>query len=397
MSTATLPTRHLALLIASLMAISMGQSMTFAILAPLGREVGMTELSITLLIACSSLTFGLASPYWGRMSDRIGRKPLIMVGLVGYFFGTTAFTSAFFLGLNGVLTGTGLFTALLIARCLHAGIMSATGPSTAAYAADNTTPDKRTKAMAKLGTASSLGMILGPAFAGATASFGLMAPLYAAAVLTLIMAALVWKMIPNVPPNEPLSRKHSVKLRYSDPRIWPFIAIATGMFMGFAGVQQTLGFFLQDQFNLSGVRTAQLTGIAMLTSASFTFLIQTTVMQWVNWTPGRFIKIGLSCISMGAVIIASSSMFPYIAFGMGIMGMGVGCTMPSIIAATSLAVAPHEQGAAAGMISGSPAIGFGIGPVFAGYLYQLNPHYPHIAAAIFIALLLVVVVSSKKV
>ena len=90
MSTLTLPTRHLALLIASLMAIGMGQSMTFAILAPLGREVNMTEFSITILIACSSLTFGFASPYWGRLSDRIGRKPVIMIGLVGSVFGTSA-------------------------------------------------------------------------------------------------------------------------------------------------------------------------------------------------------------------------------------------------------------------------------------------------------------------
>lgn len=397
MSTLTLPTRHLALLIASLMAIGMGQSMTFAILAPLGREVQMTEFSITILIACSSLTFGFASPYWGRLSDRIGRKPVIMIGLVGFVFGTTAFATSFVLGLNGILTGASLFTALLVTRCLHAGIMSATGPSTTAYAADHTSPEKRTKAMAKLGTASSMGMILGPAFAGATAAFGLLAPLYAAAFLTLVMAVLVWKMIPVTPAADRIPRKHSVKLKFTDTRIWPFIAIAIGTFMGFAAVQQTMGFFLQDQLNLTGVRTAQLTGITMLTSASFTFLMQTTVMQWVNWPPGRFIKVGLSFISIGALVIASSSEFVLIAAGMGVMGMGVGCTMPSIISATSLAVEPHEQGAAAGMISGCPAIGFGIGPVGAGYLYQFNPHYPHIAAALFIAVVLAGVVYSKRV
>jgi MFS family permease len=396
MSSNTFPTKHFALLIASLVAIGMGQSMTFAILAPLGREVEMSELAITTLIACSSLTFGFASPYWGRLSDRIGRRPVILIGLVGYCFGTTAFASIFILGINGTLSGAGLFASLLVARCLHAAIMSATGPSTTAYAADHTTPEKRTKTMAKLGTATSMGMILGPAFAGATATFGLMAPLYAAAVLALIMAVLVWKIIPPTPPADRQPRHNALKLSYSDSRIWPFVIIAIGTFMGFAGVQQTLGFFLQDQLELTGVRTAQLTGIAMLTSASFTLVIQTTVMQWVNLQPGQFIKIGLGLISAGALVIASSNNFVLIALGMGVMGMGVGCTMPSIISATSLAVAPHEQGAAAGMIAGCPAIGFGIGPVGAGYLYQIDPHYPHLASALFVGLMLVALLLSRK-
>ena len=397
MPSRTLRPSHFAVLIAALMTISMGQSMTFAILAPLGREVKLTELAITTMIAFSSITFGLASPYWGRLSDKIGRKRVMMIGLVGFFFGTTAFASSFVMGLNGMLSGTALFMCLLISRVIHAGIMSATGPSSTAYAADHSSPDKRTKTMAKLGTASSMGMILGPAFAGATAAFGLMAPLYAAAVLALVMAWLVWKVIPSLSPEEQHKRPKGAKLGYTDTRIWPFIAIAIGTFMGFAAVQQTMGFFLQDQLNLTGVQTAQLTGITMLTSASFTFVVQTTVMQWVNLTPGQFIKIGLLGISLGALVVSSSSEFFLIALGMGIMGAGVGCTMPSIISATSLAVEPHEQGAAAGMIAGCPAIGFGIGPVGAGYLYQFNPHYPHIAAAIFIALLLVGVIASKRV
>ena len=225
MSSNTFPTKHFALLIASLVAIGMGQSMTFAILAPLGRQVEMSELAITTLIACSSLTFGFASPYWGRLSDRIGRRPVILIGLVGYCFGTTAFASIFILGINGTLSGAGLFASLLVARCLHAAIMSATGPSTTAYAADHTTPEKRTKTMAKLGTATSMGMILGPAFAGATATFGLMAPLYAAAVsatasvtTTLLAAAQVGWWAPRRRWRQPTTRFADDGLKVVDAR-----------------------------------------------------------------------------------------------------------------------------------------------------------------------------------
>ena len=71
-------------LILSLMATSIGQSLVFAILPPLGREVNLGELQITSIIALSSLVFSLASPRWGRFSDRVGRKPVIITGLVGY-------------------------------------------------------------------------------------------------------------------------------------------------------------------------------------------------------------------------------------------------------------------------------------------------------------------------
>ena len=81
--------RHqLTVLILALMATGMGQSLVFAILAPLGREVQLGELQITSIIAVSALIFSLAAPRWGRLSDRIGRKPIIITGLLGYTVGT---------------------------------------------------------------------------------------------------------------------------------------------------------------------------------------------------------------------------------------------------------------------------------------------------------------------
>ena len=70
--------QQLTVLILALMATGMGQSLVFAILAPLGREVHLRELQITSIIALSALIFGVAAPRWGRFSDRIGRKPIII-------------------------------------------------------------------------------------------------------------------------------------------------------------------------------------------------------------------------------------------------------------------------------------------------------------------------------
>ena len=110
--------RHqITVLIVALMATAMGQSLVFAILAPLGREVQLSELQITSIIAISALIFGLAAPAWGRLSDRVGRKPIIITGLVGYTLGTLGFTSVFYAGLAGALGGIALYGVLLAARC----------------------------------------------------------------------------------------------------------------------------------------------------------------------------------------------------------------------------------------------------------------------------------------
>ncbi len=101
--------QQLTVLILALMATGMGQSLVFAILAPLGREVHLRELQITSIIALSALIFGLAAPRWGRFSDRIGRKPIIITGLVGYATGTLLFTSVFYAGLTGLLSGALLY------------------------------------------------------------------------------------------------------------------------------------------------------------------------------------------------------------------------------------------------------------------------------------------------
>ncbi|MDP4650728.1 MAG: MFS transporter, partial [Haliea sp.] len=125
---------QLTVLILALMATGMGQSLVFAILAPLGREVALSELQITSIIAISALIFALASPHWGRLSDRVGRKPIIITGLLGYTAGTLIFTSVFYAGLTGLLSGTLLYVVALLARCGQSMIMSATNPATTAYA-----------------------------------------------------------------------------------------------------------------------------------------------------------------------------------------------------------------------------------------------------------------------
>lgn len=392
----TLQWRQLVVLITALMATGIGQSLVFAILAPLGREVALSELQITSIISLSALVFGLASPLWGRFSDRIGRKPVIIIGLIGYTVGTLLFTSVFYAGLSGVISGLTLYLVALFARCAQSLVMSATGPAATAFAADHTSPAGRTRAMAKLGTANSMGMILGPAVSGVLAVLGLLAPLYFAGALSACAALLVWRLLPITPPRDRRQRNSPARLRFSDPRLRAYVLTAIALFTGFSAIQQTLGFLVQDTLSLDGIATAQMTGAALMVSATFTFIVQVTAMQWLKLQPGTFIRLGLLSMLCGAAFLGGSGDFVMLAAGMGFLGAGLGLTMPAIIAGASLAVSAEEQGGAAGLIAACPAIGFVAGPLVGGLLYQVQaPLAPLFAALVFFLALAVLALTQR--
>ena len=379
------------------MATSIGQSLVFAILPPLGREVNLGELQITSIITLSSLVFAFASRRWGRLSDKLGRKPIIITGLVGYTVGTVIFTSVFYAGLTGVLSGLTLYGVLLLARSSQALVMSATAPTVAAYAADNSSQDKRTSTMAKLGTANSMGTILGPAVSGLLATLGLLAPLYFAGALSATAAILAWRQLPATPRAQITARQTTTKLRYTDPRIVRYLASAIGLFIGFSGIQQTLGFQLQDKLSLTGIQTAQMTGAALMVSAMLTFTMQVTVMQRLKLKAGQFVRLGLLSALLGALFIANFETFPVLAVGMGFLGVAMGLCMPAISAGASLAVNPEEQGAAAGLVSSCPAIGFIIGPITASFLYQIHgPLAALFSGSVFFIVLLALVIVERR-
>jgi MFS family permease len=384
-----LGSRELAVLITALMATAIGQSLVFAILAPLGREVRLGELQITSIIATSATLFALAAPAWGRLSDRRGRKPVIITGLLGYTAGTIVFASVFYVGLHGVITGLALYFALLLARGCQALIMSATSPASTAYAADHSSPANRTRTMARLGTANSLGTILGPAVSGALATFGLLAPLYFAALLSALAALLVWKLLPPTAPEDLRVRTRRQSLRITDPRIFHYLLTTVGLFIGYSGIQQTLGFLLQDKLDLNGIQTAQLTGAALMIAAVFTFTAQMTLMQRLNLRAGQFLRLSMLSLLIGAALIAMAERFALLGVGMAFLGLGLGIGMPAIAAGASLAVNAEEQGAAAGLVGACPALGFGLGPVVAGYLYQIHgPLAALFSACVFFLVLL---------
>ena len=373
-------------LLFSLVSVGMGFTVLFPILAPLGREMGLSEIQITTIIGSSGLVVFLTSPIWGRRSDAWGRKRVLLCGLFGFSAGTFLFNSVLYLGLAGILTGSLLFIALVIARVTHASVMSASMPAANAYMADITDEASRTRGMAAAGAANNIGTILGPAVAG-LAVISLLTPLWVMAAIAFLNGLFVWRFLEEPPKHQtPVVRD---RLKYSDPRILPFIIIGIAMFTGMGLVQQTMGFRFQDALGLSAAETAQNFGFAMMLSGASSLFSQAVIVQRFNLAPFTLLRLAIPLLIVAFTMMALLETQLWLTIAMMIQGLGMGLASPGFTAGASLAVSPEEQGAVAGVAGSCGPLGFTLGPFIGGALYTLSPTAPYFfAAGLFLILFL---------
>ena len=373
-------------LLFSLVSVGMGFTVLFPILAPLGREMGLSEIQITTIIGSSGLVVFLTSPVWGRRSDAWGRKRVLLCGLFGFSAGTFLFNSVLYLGLAGILTGSLLFIALVIARVTHASVMSASMPAANAYMADITDEASRTRGMAAAGAANNIGTILGPAVAG-LAVISLLTPLWVMAAIAFLNGLFVWRFLEEPPKHQtPVVRD---RLKYSDPRILPFIIIGIAMFTGMGLVQQTMGFRFQDALGLSAAETAQNFGFAMMLSGASSLFSQAVIVQRFNLAPFTLLRLAIPLLIVAFTMMALLETQLWLTIAMMIQGLGMGLASPGFTAGASLAVSPEEQGAVAGVAGSCGPLGFTLGPFIGGALYTLSPTAPYFfAAGLFLILFL---------
>ena len=188
---------------------AIGQSLLFIIVAPMARSIGLTEWQFGITFSLANLSLIFAAPFWGRKSDDIGRKPVFIIGLFGSGLGTLCMAFTLKLGQSGAITTLGLIAMIFASRIVYGLTASSIYPSSSAYMADVTNWKNRAKGMALIGSANSMGSILGPAIGGGLAFMGVLFPMYAAAVISVIgaLAAIIWL----VEPEQHLERKKNKK------------------------------------------------------------------------------------------------------------------------------------------------------------------------------------------
>ena len=366
--------------------VSMGQSVYWQTMPIIGREFNFTEIEINTLVSLSAAMFIVFTPFWGKLSDKIGRKAVLLIGLSGYVLSNIIFLYSASLGLVGFIAGFPLLMILLGARIINSAIGAASRPASGAYVADVTTEEERSSGMGKFGAANNIGTILGPVLVGSLVGlnifniqipqFGLLTPLIVMSFLMTIAAIFVYIFLPN---NRPISDQ---EIKSSDliidDKLKLLISIGVIIFTAFAMVQSVTAFYIQDRFGYGLDETAQTTALLLGTMALMAIVTQLTIVQRYKGGPLNLIRFSVPLFILSCLFIIFSPNFLFLFMGMAAMGLGMGLASPGYTSAASLNADKDNQGAAVGLAMVAPGIGFALGPFLSGLLYSSYMNLPFI-------------------
>jgi MFS family permease len=386
--------RAIILLFCCLIANGVGQTLMFAILPPLARDLELSEFQIGSIFAVSATLWVFSSAYWGARSDVWGRRPVLLIGLAAFGISTLAFASVVLFGLWGLFAPTVTYILLVATRSVFGIFGSGAYPAAQAYIADRTTAQERTDGMATLNAAFGLGAAIGPGIGAALIIFGVIAPLFFVGFLGLLSAAAIWLLLPER--TTPHKRVALKPLSWFDPRVLPFCVFA--VVQGTAGSIpiQTVAFFIRDTLHTATADTQQLTGVALMCSAVATLVAQFVLVQRFKLTTKFLIYAGIAIAILSNILLMYAPNYGVIVFALMLSGLGFGMLRPGFAAAASLAVSQDEQGAIAGLTGGAGAAGFIFAPLVGNLLYSWHKPMPYVLGAVLLVGLLVYVMNNKR-
>jgi len=365
-----------------------------SVLPAIGREFQLSDTLVAGAFAISALMWTVASPFWARLSDTLGRKRVMMIGLAGFVVSMTGFGLAATSGLEQWL-GAGLaFILMGVARTIYGVFGSAAPIASQAYVADRTSPEQRTQAMALLASAQGLGTVIGPALAPffVLPFIGLAGPMYAFALFGLVVLFVVWRRLPSGEvvriPSPSGHRGDAGKGLWKDPRVRGYLLYGLFVTGAQAANISVLGFHIIDELALTGIaaREAQpFIGIAMLAGAAATLMAQWGLIPLLRLQPADLMRWGAALALVGNLMSIASPGYYGVVVGYAVVSMGIGFARPGFTAGSSLSVGPHEQGAIAGLMMSLAGLSFLAPPVIGVALYELAEPAPFIGNAILLA------------
>lgn len=381
------------ILFCALLATAVGQSVFLTTVPSLGRLANLSEMQVAVMMSSSALVFAIGANVWSRYTLRYGYRKLLLLGLSGYTLGTFVFATIWWAGLNGWLSGTILFTGLLISRCLQSSVMSATPPSVVGYVVAVSSSKERASSISKVTSANNLGQILGPPLAGLLVGAGILAPFYFVIVFTVLAIVLVAKKLPDL--NAAQAGRSGADTIKSDIKIKSstllLISCCVCLFGCMAIMQQSLAFFLMDTLDFSAVGAARQAGLSMMVMAVFSLIIQFTVVQRHWLRPTALIYIALPLTAVGYAVLYFQQELLHLYIGLALMGAGFGAAYPSIAAVATARCEAAKQAKVTGLITASPAMGYITGPPISAALFNLDERWPFLAAALLMGIASLVV------
>lgn len=315
----------------------------------------------------------VAAPLWGAASERHGRKTIIVAGFLGISAGLVLFTLAVRAGLAGQLSATAVFVALTASRALMGVFLPAVPTGAQALMADITTVRDRSGAMALIGAATGLGLIVGPAISGLLAPYGILLPLWVATALCVIGAIAAGLSFRGIATG---SKSMAPKISLFSTALRPWLFAGILLWVAIATTQISAGFYFQDQLDLDTSTAARMLSVALTLVGAAMFAVQLLQASVLRLAPRALVLAGAGLWIAGLLLLLSTSdaLSYYVAYTL--FGLGAGCLLPGVMTGASLAAGHDNQGVAAGLVSASQGIGFIIGPAASTALYTWDKSLP---------------------
>jgi DHA1 family multidrug resistance protein-like MFS transporter len=394
--------RHLFVLLACLFVVMIGFGITLPVLPfyveRLALQAGASRQSIvlhvTLLTGVYALMQLIFAPVWGRWSDRIGRRPLILLGIAGYVVAQVMF---------GLSTSLWL---LYVARIIGGVLSSATLPVSAAYVVDMTTKDQRSRGMAWLGTAASLGVVVGPALGGLLSrrdwhlnwsaghvkvdSFS--TPFFAAALLGLLTLVAALRWLPESLPRTSVrgvSKEPRTDRRTLITELSPLLALALVGQFALTMFEGTFALFAQAKFEFGPADVGYVFVVCGLVMTVF----QAGAVGFLAGKINEMIQVGVGFVLMGAgIALLATAQTKFLVFAfVALLSLGMAFIAPNLSALVSKRGGEQHAGASLGAQNAANSLGQASGPLLGGllFIWQINAPYL-LSGAVLLALAFVI-------
>jgi len=364
--------RNLLILSFTLLVVMLGYAMVLPIMPFYIENLGAGGKELGWLMATYALMQLIFAPIWGVLSDRYGRKSILSVGILGYAVSMLMF------GLSTT------FWMLFVARSLSGVLSSATMPTAMAYIGDNAPQEERGKGMGQLGAAMGIGVIFGPLLAGLLSTRWLALPFFVGSALALASFLLVILLLPEARAFP--AAAHDVRpafpwhtyLRVFAGPAGVLLLLIFIMSFGMTNFQGMLGLYVVDRFAFN---TKQVGAIWMLMGAVLIVGQGALVGPLIRRLGElRLIRIALAVGGLGflGVAVANDQIGVWAALTVFVLAISlIGPPLNSFISG----FAGEHQGAVMGMNGASTSLGKALGPLWGGYIYDVDITYPFFSGA----------------
>ncbi|HRY12396.1 MAG TPA: MFS transporter [Syntrophomonadaceae bacterium] len=378
--------KSMTILFGSIFLVGMGFSIIMPVLPYYAEALGANGFQLGLLITVYAVCQFIFAPIWGAYSDRVGRKPLLLIGISGYAFTFLLFGFA-----------TELWMLYLI-RAVGGSLSCATLPTAMAYVADSTSLDKRGGAMGMIGAAMGMGMVFGPAVGGLMSQISLAFPFVFAGILGLINTVAIWLLLKESLPlenrvNKQVKIERASLLEGLRSPLVVFFLVILAVSIGESIHHATYALFTQAKLSFGAHDIGWSFTAAGITSALVQGLLVGRMITRVGEERTATIGITLLGISLALFIftydIASSIIF------MVVFSTGIGLTRPSISAAVSKRTL-SAQGSAMGILQGYDSLGRAIGPALGGWMLDQGLNYGYYSGIMVVLIGLITLVAGSS-